>query len=84
MRVPFAPAFVSGDAEKTETALKVAIHATVGFKALAERTGFLAPSLMRMVSRCGNPTLNNVVCIMTAPVLPQWNRPRFRRRPSWA
>lgn len=41
------------------------VNATIGFKGLSERTGVPAKSLMRMVGPSGNPTIENLLVILS-------------------
>lgn len=48
------------DVQAGKSFIRDYINATVGFPALAERTGIPKESLMRMLSPSGNPSLNNL------------------------
>jgi DNA-binding phage protein len=56
--------FLGGDVQTGKAMLRDYINATIGFAALAERTGTPAKSLMRMVSRSGNPRADNLFAIL--------------------
>lgn len=59
-------ALVAGDAEAARTLIHDYINATVGFETLADDTGITAKSLHRMFGPKGNPTLNNLTCVLRA------------------
>ena len=58
--------FLSGDVATGKAVLRDYINATVGFARLSESTGVPAKSLMRMVSRSGNPRAENLFAILGA------------------
>jgi DNA-binding phage protein len=56
--------FLAGDVQTGKMVLRDYINATVGFEALAEKTGTPAKSLMRMVSKNGNPRADNLFAVL--------------------
>jgi DNA-binding phage protein len=57
-------ALLDGDTATGKTVLRDYINATVGFEALAESVGKDPKSLMRMLSKTGNPRAENLFAIM--------------------
>lgn len=57
---------LSGDAIIGRGIIRDYINATVGFPALADATGIPAKSLMRMVSKTGNPRAENLFAVLSA------------------
>ncbi len=57
-------AFMQGDPETGKAVLRDYINATIGFEELAEKTGKPSKSLMRMFSKSGNPTADNLFTVM--------------------
>ena len=55
---------VKGDLDAAKTLLREYINATVGFVALGEALGKSPKSLMRMLSRDGNPHARNICDIV--------------------
>ena len=55
---------VGGDLDGGRSTLSNYINATIGYSALAERTGKDAKSLIRMLSPGGNPTSRNLLSIL--------------------
>jgi len=55
---------LAGDVDKAKSALRTYINATVGFDALAERTGTPSKSLMRMFGPRGNPSARNLSMVL--------------------
>jgi DNA-binding phage protein len=53
-----------GDADAGRATLRDYINATVGFEQLGAGIGISAKSLMRMLGRGGNPSLNNLTAIL--------------------
>ncbi|MDO8359821.1 MAG: transcriptional regulator [Devosia sp.] len=58
--------FLGGDVQTGKAMLRDYINATIGFAALAERTGTPEKSLMRMVSKSGNPRADNLFAMLNA------------------
>ncbi|MBI4920360.1 MAG: transcriptional regulator [Devosia nanyangense] len=58
--------FLGGDVQTGKAMLRDYINATIGFAELAERTGTPEKSLMRMVSKSGNPRADNLFAILSA------------------
>ena len=56
--------FLSGDVETGKTILRDYIKATVGFKELSKATRKSPKSLMRMLSRDGNPRAHNLFSVV--------------------
>ena len=56
---------VDGDIETGLSILGDYVNATVGYKALAERTGKNPKSLMRMLGPSGNPTVTNLFTVIS-------------------
>lgn len=61
-----ATLFLNGEPEAARLALRDLVNATVGFEELAVATGRPAKSLHRMLSRRGNPTMDNLATIIGA------------------
>lgn len=59
-----ATLFLSGEADTARLVLRDLVNATVGFEKLAGETGKPVKSLHRMLSRTGNPTMDNVSAIL--------------------
>jgi DNA-binding phage protein len=57
-------ALLRGDVEVGKALLRDYINATIGFKALAERSGIPAKSLMRMFGPSGNPQAANLFAVI--------------------
>ncbi len=57
--------FLDGEADTARLVLRDLVHATVGFEALAAVTAKPAKSLHRMLSRNGNPTMDNLAAILS-------------------
>lgn len=57
--------FLSGDLDAGKAVLRDYINATIGFAALAARTGTPVKSLMRMVSKSGNPRAENLFAVLS-------------------
>jgi len=57
-------AFVEGDKETTLSILRDLVHAHISFKTLSEQTGFDEKGLHRMLSRRGNPTMQNLSVLL--------------------
>ncbi|MBI2778379.1 MAG: transcriptional regulator [Gammaproteobacteria bacterium] len=56
--------FLEGDLDAGKAMLRDYINATVGFEALAERTGIPAKSLHRMLGQRGNPSIGHFVEVL--------------------
>lgn len=61
-----ATLFLNGEPEAARLLLRDLVNATVGFETLAELTGTPAKSLHRMLSRTGNPSMDNLAGIFDA------------------
>ncbi len=59
-------ALLAGEMEVGKSILRDTINATIGFEALAEEVDIPAKSLMRMLSRSGNPQAKNLFAIVRA------------------
>jgi len=59
-----ATLFLNGEADTARLVLRDLINAAVGFEALAATTGMPAKSLHRMLSKNGNPTMDNLAAIL--------------------
>lgn len=61
-----ATLFLNGEPEAARLLLRDLVNATVGFEALAELTDKPAKSLHRMLSKNGNPSMDNLAVIFDA------------------
>ena len=61
-----ASLFLNGDPETARMILRDLVNATVGFEALAKATDKPSKSLHRMLSRAGNPSMDNLAAIFGA------------------
>lgn len=59
-----ATLFLNGEADAARLVLRDLVNATVGFEALAAETAKPAKSLHRMLSKNGNPTMDNLAAIL--------------------
>lgn len=59
-----ATLFLNGEADTARLVLRDLVNATVGFERLANETGKPVKSLHRMLSRDGNPTMDNLAAIV--------------------
>ena len=59
-------AFIEGDMDGFRALLRDFINATIGFEKLSAETHLPTKSLMRMVGRNGNPSINNLASILSA------------------
>jgi len=59
-----ATSFLNGDPHTARLILRDLVNATIGFEALAVETEKSAKSLHRMLSRNGNPTMDNLAAIL--------------------
>jgi len=59
-----AKLFLNGEPHTARLVLRDLVNATVGFEALAEATAKPAKSLHRMLSKNGNPTMDNLAAIL--------------------
>ncbi len=57
---------LNGDPETAKLILRDLVNATVGFESLAEELHKPSKSLHRMLSRAGNPTLDNFSAVLGA------------------
>jgi DNA-binding phage protein len=58
-----ATLFLNGEPDMARLILRDVVNATVGFEALALETGKPSKSLHRMLSRKGNPSMDNLAAI---------------------
>jgi DNA-binding phage protein len=61
-----ATLFLNGEPETARLILRDLVNATVGFEALAAATARLSKSLHRMLSKSGNPSMDNLAAIFDA------------------
>ena len=61
-----ATLFLNGEPEAARLLLRDLVNATVGFETLAELTNKPAKSLHRMLSKHGNPSMDNLAAIFGA------------------
>ena len=61
-----ATLFLSGEPDAARLILRDLVNATVGFESLAELTQKPSKSLHRMLSRKGNPSMDNLAAIFGA------------------
>ena len=61
-----ATLFLNGEPEAARLLLRDLVNATVGFETLAELTNKPAKSLHRMLSKHGNPSMDNLAVIFDA------------------
>jgi DNA-binding phage protein len=61
-----ATLFLNGEPDVARLVLRELINATIGFEALADTTGKPSKSLHRMLSRDGNPSMDNLSAIFGA------------------
>lgn len=61
-----ATLFLNGEADTARLVLRDLVNATVGFEALAVATAKPAKSLHRMLSKNGNPTMDNLAAVFGA------------------
>ena len=59
-----ATLFLNGEAETARLMLRDLVNATVGFEALGRETARPAKSLHRMLSKNGNPSMDNLAAIL--------------------
>ncbi len=57
--------FLNGEPDTARLILRDLVNATVGFEKLAAATGKPAKSLHRMLSKDGNPTMDNLAAILS-------------------
>lgn len=60
-----ATLFLNGEAYAARLVLRDLVNATVGFEALAAEAAKPAKSLHRMLSKNGNPTMDNLAAILS-------------------
>src|SRR5712691_12551314 len=58
-----ATSFLNGEPDTARLVLRDLVNATVGFEALAIATGKPSKSLHRMLSKQGNPSMDNLAAI---------------------
>lgn len=68
--------FLQGESEAARLILRDLVNATVGFEALAIATGKPSKSLHRMLSRTGNPGMDNLAAVFVA--VQQWLHVQLR------
>jgi DNA-binding phage protein len=56
--------FLNGEPETAKLLMRDLVNATIGFETLAERIGKPSKSLHRMLSKSGNPTMDNLSAIL--------------------
>jgi DNA-binding phage protein len=61
-----ATLFLNDEPDVARSILRDLVNATVGFEALAAKTGTPSKSLHRMLSASGNPTMDNLASIFGA------------------
>jgi len=61
-----ATLFLNGEPEMTRLLLRDLVNATLGFEELAMTTDKPSKSLHRMLSRTGNPSMDNLAAIFSA------------------
>lgn len=61
-----ATLFLNGEPDSARLVLRDLVNATIGFATLAEKTARPAKSLQRMLSRKGNPSMDNLATIIGA------------------
>src|SRR5437773_9287038 len=59
-----ATLFLNGEPHTARLILRDLVNATIGFEALAAETAKPAKSLHRMLSKQGNPTMDNLAAIL--------------------
>jgi DNA-binding phage protein len=59
-----ATLFLNGEADTARLVLRDLVNATVGFEELAAETAKPVKSLHRMLSKQGNPTMDNLAAIL--------------------
>ena len=59
-----ATLFLNGEPDTARIMLRDLVNATIGFEELAIKTGKPAKSLHRMLSKSGNPTMDNLAAIL--------------------
>ena len=60
-----ATLFLNGEPQTARLALRDLVNATLGFERLAVETGKPSKSLHRMLSRQGNPSMDNLAAIIS-------------------
>ncbi|AOB30504.1 transcriptional regulator [Bordetella sp. H567] len=60
-----ATLFLNGEAETARLILRDLVNATVGFEQLARESARPSKSLHRMLSRAGNPSMDNLAVIFS-------------------
>jgi DNA-binding phage protein len=58
--------FLNGEPDTAKLLLRDLVNATVGFEALAKKVRKPSKSLHRMLSKSGNPTMENLSAILVA------------------
>jgi DNA-binding phage protein len=61
-----ATAFLNGEPQLARLILRDLVNATMGFEELAVKTAKPAKSLHRMLSKQGNPSMDNLAAILAA------------------
>ena len=57
--------FLDGDSKTARVVLRELVNATIGFESLAKELNKPSKSVHRMLSRRGNPTMDNLALIFT-------------------
>ncbi len=60
-----ATLFLNGEPDTARLVLRDLVNATIGFEALAVKTTKPAKSLHRMLSKRGNPSMDNIAAILS-------------------
>jgi len=58
--------FLNGEVSTAKTLLRDYVNATIGFENLSEETGKPTKSLMRMLSKDGNPRADNLALLIAS------------------
>ena len=61
-----AQALLAGEPDVTKAVLRDYVNATVGFEELSRQVRIPKKSLMRMLSKSGNPTLDSMTAILAS------------------
>ena len=58
--------FINGEPDAAKLILRDLVNATVGFETLAQEIHKPSKSLLRMLSKSGNPTMSNISAVFAA------------------
>ena len=58
--------FINGEPDSAKLILRDLVNATVGFETLAQEIHKPSKSLLRMLSKSGNPTMSNISAVFAA------------------